>query len=111
MFGPDVASSLTFPEVKALVESVTSIETALKNPIDKNDNSQFATLKSIFEKSLSVNKELPVGHVLTFQDLEAKKPKGFGIDAALYQNIIGKKLSVSLQQWDFINHESLEDYE
>jgi N,N'-diacetyllegionaminate synthase len=111
MFGPDVASSLTFPKVTELIESVNAIEAAVQNPVDKTDNSQFTNLKSIFEKSLAVNKSLAKGHVLTFQDLEAKKPKGFGIDAALYQDLIGKKLSKDHSKWDFINHESLKDYE
>ncbi|MGK0386046.1 MAG: hypothetical protein ACI849_000653, partial [Patiriisocius sp.] len=35
----------------------------------------------------------------------------FGIDAALYQDLIGKKLSKDHSKWDFINHESLKDYE
>ena len=72
MFGPDASSSLTIDEISTLVESVRHISNALKNPIDKNDTSQFTDLKKIFEKTLAVNKDLSKGHIITFEDLEAK---------------------------------------
>ena len=103
MFGPDAKASLTMEETSKLVKAVTNIKTALDNPIDKNDNSQFTTLKSIFEKSLAVNKDLPKGYVLTFADLETKKPKGYGILASDYEKVLGKSLQTDLKQWDFLN--------
>lgn len=107
MFGPDTKSSLTIDEVSDMVVSVNEIYAALQHPIDKNHNEQFLTLKSIFEKSLAVNKDLPKGHLLTFDDLEAKKPKGYGIDAQKFQELIGKPLKKNLKQWDFLNEEDL----
>lgn len=101
-FGPDSKSSLNFTEVKQLVIAIKNIETALQNPIDKFDNSKFRELKNIFEKSLAVNKSLAKGHVLKFEDLEAKKPKGYGIEADKFQNIIGRKLTVDVEKWDFL---------
>lgn len=102
-FGPDSKSSLTLDEVKQLVESVRTIKVALDNPIDKNSNDDFKDLKQIFEKSLAVNKRLLKGHVLTFDDLEAKKPKGYGLDASKFNDVIGKKLIFDKNQWDFLN--------
>lgn len=104
MFGPDAKSSLTMEETTQLVKAVKNINTASNNPIDKSKNEQFAELKHIFEKSLSVNKDCPEGHIITFADLEAKKPKGFGIDASEYESIIGKAIKNPLKQWDFLNH-------
>jgi N-acetylneuraminate synthase len=109
MFGPDAKASLTMEETTKLVKAVRNINTALTNPINKNDNSQFATLKSIFEKSLSVNKDLPKGHKITFADLETKKPKGYGILAGEYEKMIGKKLNKDLNMWSFLNYEDLMD--
>lgn len=109
MFGPDAKSSLNMFEITQLVKAVRNIEVALHNPVDKNDNSQYIRLKQIFEKSLAVNKDLPQGHVLTFEDLETKKPKGFGITASQYQDVIGKKLTKNLKQWDFLNIEDITD--
>lgn len=107
-FGPDSNSSLTIDEVAQLVSAVKDIEIALDNPVDKTDNSAFTELKGIFEKSLAVNKDLPAGHVLNFEDLEAKKPKNYGIDAAKFEAVIGKTLNKSLNAWDFLTENDLE---
>jgi len=109
MFGPDAKSSLTMEETTDLVRAVRNIELALQNPIDKNDNSKFTDLKQIFEKSLAVNKNLPEGHVITFSDLETKKPKGFGILASEYKQVLGKKLTKNVEQWGFLNHNEFEE--
>ncbi|WP_114492690.1 N-acetylneuraminate synthase family protein [Candidatus Ulvibacter alkanivorans] len=106
-FGPDVSSSLTIEEASALVKGVKAIEEAMANPVDKSDNSNFSEVKQIFEKSLAVNKDLTKGHVLQFHDLEAKKPKGYGIDASNYELVIGKKLKKDLKQWDFLTEDTI----
>jgi N-acetylneuraminate synthase len=103
MFGPDAKSSLTIKEVSLLVKATNVISKSLAKPIDKKDNSEFKELKSIFEKSLAINKKLPQNHIITFDDLEAKKPKGYGILASNYEKIIGMKLKKSMNKWDFLN--------
>jgi N,N'-diacetyllegionaminate synthase len=108
MFGPDAVASLTIEETKQLVEAVDKINCAQNNPINKNTNDAFKELKSIFEKSLAVNKDLPKEHVITFNDLESKKPSGFGISAKQFNDVIGKKLSKNKSKWDFLNEEDLE---
>lgn len=105
--GPDAKSSLTIAETKRLVKAVRNIEIALRNPIDKKSNLQFTDLKNIFEKSLAVNKDLSKGHILQFEDLETKKPKGYGLEASRFKEIIGKALVRDLKQWDFLNGEDL----
>lgn len=107
MFGPDAIASLTLEETKQLVEAVNEIHVAQNNPINKNSNEDFRELKSIFEKSLAINKNLPQGHILTFADLESKKPKGYGISAADFEKVIGRQLSSDKSQWDFLNEEDL----
>jgi N,N'-diacetyllegionaminate synthase len=107
MFGPDVKSSLTMSQTKALVKAAHNIKRALENPTDKKDNKEFKDLKNIFEKSLAVNKLLKRGHIICFEDLETKKPKGSGILPSDYNNIIGKQLNKGLQQWDFLNYDDL----
>lgn len=107
MFGPDVSSSLTMPEIDLLVKSVRNFEQALNNPIDKSDNSEFKDLKAIFEKSLAINKNLNKGHIIEFSDLEAKKPTKKGIPASKFKNVIGKKLKKNLSKWDFLNYNDL----
>jgi N,N'-diacetyllegionaminate synthase len=109
MFGPDSKSSLTIDEVSYLVSSVHDISKALQNPVNKENNEAFEPLKKIFEKSLAVNKDLPAGHILQLSDLEAKKPKGYGIDAALFETVLGKTLKKELKQWNFLNETDLKE--
>ncbi len=107
-FGPDSSSSLEIDEIEKLVKSVKNISNALENPVDKSDNNAFDELKSIFEKSLAVNKDLKKGHIIKFEDLEAKKPKRKGIDAANFREVIGQELKTDLAKWDFLNREHLQ---
>ena len=102
-FGPDVTSSLTIEEIKELVKAVRNIEKAQKNPIDKSDNSSFKELKSIFEKSLAINKDLKSRHVIKFSDLEAKKPANLGIKVSSFEDVLGKQITRDMKQWDFLN--------
>ncbi len=107
IFGPDASSSLTIDETTTLVKSIRFLEKAQQNPIDKNDLSPYLDLKKIFEKTLAVNKDLPIGHKLTFDDLEAKKPAQQGISANEFKTVIGKKLSVAKSKYDFLKKEDL----
>ncbi len=107
MFGPDSKASLSIDEITKLVEGVRAIEISLNHRIDKQDNARYSQLKSIFEKSLAVNKDLPKGHILTFEDLEAKKPKGYGVDASEYGSVVEKALSKELKAWAFVDEDSL----
>ncbi|KAA0990030.1 N-acetylneuraminate synthase family protein [Dyadobacter aurulentus] len=106
MLGPDASSSLTVDEIFRLVEGVRAIEYALKNPVDKADNSSFRILKAQFGKSLAINKSMKKGQFISLADLESKKPAGLGIPPGSYQQILGKVLTRDTQQWDFIteNH-------
>ncbi|SHN09708.1 N-acetylneuraminate synthase family protein [Polaribacter sp. KT 15] len=102
MFGPDSKSSLTISETTELVRAVRKISTALEYPINKHKNDQFFELKKIFEKTLAINKDLKENHILTFDDLEAKKPRDKGILANDFKNVIGKKITKDLKKWDFL---------
>ncbi|MEM9681305.1 MAG: N-acetylneuraminate synthase family protein [Bacteroidota bacterium] len=107
MFGPDATSSLNIDEIRQLVEGVRSIETSLNNPINKADNSEYQGLKKIFEKTLAINKDLNVGHILQFEDLEAKKPAQQGISASDFKQILGKPLKTEKKKYDFLKWEDL----
>ncbi len=105
--GPDASSSLTIDEAKDLVKSIGSVSNVKYPSVNKNVNSQFVELKNIFEKSLSVNKSLKAGSILKFEDLEAKKPKGYGINASQFQEVLGKRLRCDKNQWDFLTLEDI----
>ena len=108
-FGPDSPASINIDQVKQLTEGIKSIQTSLRTPVDKSDNEKYSGLKTMFGKSLAVNKSLPNGHVIVKEDLESKKPGGYGIPAKNFQNVIGRKLSENLKQWDFLREDHLEN--
>ena len=107
MFGPDASSSLSIDEIKTLAEGVRFLETALGNPVDKNRDAAFSDVKKIFGKALAVNKDLPSGHVIQFDDLEAKKPADRGIPAAEFKEIIGAVLNKDKLEFEFLKREDL----
>ena len=109
MFGPDAKASLTVEETKQLVQSVRSLEIAFTSENSKSDMSGFSELKNLFGKSLSVNKNLLKGHIISIEDLESKKPGDKGISAKEFQAVIGKKLLRDLNQWQFLSCSDLED--
>ena len=107
MFGPDAPASLTINQVKKLTEGLRQTKRAMNSPQDKTDNSRFEGLKSIFEKSLGVNRDLPAGTRIEFDMLEAKKPSGQGIPASQFRDVIGKELRTDLSAWSFLNQNDL----
>lgn len=109
MFGPDAKASLTIDETSQLVAGIRFTELMRDTPVDKNDIRPFAELKRVFGKSLAVNMDLQKGHPLRFEDLEGKKPAGYGIDARFYGWAIGKKLRKNLKKWDFLKREHIHE--
>ena len=109
MFGPDTKASLTIDQAAELINGVRFIEECLDNPVDKNDTNAYSDLKRIFEKSLAVNKDLPVGHVIAQEDLESKKPHEAGITARDYKLVLGKKLNKEKAQYTFLQETDLEN--
>jgi N,N'-diacetyllegionaminate synthase len=104
MCGPDAKASLEIDEVARLVYGVKQLRASLSVESTKDEQAERVTdLKKLFGKSLSVNKHLAAGHTITFNDLEAKKPYGFGIAPSEYKNLIGKKVVRPLKQWYFLN--------
>ncbi len=108
MFGPDSTSSLNFNQVKQLVEGVNKINIANNNPIEKIITNNQKQLKTMFGKSLAINKNMNNGDVINLTDLESKKPANIGIFAADFEKVLGKKLNKNKNQWDFLNWEDLD---
>ncbi len=107
IFGPDSVASLTIDELKQLVEAIRYLEKSFNNIIDKNDNTKYSEIKKIFGKTLSVNKDLKIGHVLAFDDLESKKPLGMGIPSKEYKKVLGHKLKVNKKKYEFLKEDDL----
>lgn len=107
MSNPDASASLTLRQANTLIAGVRRIETALNFPVNKDANAAFSRLKSLFGKSLAVNRDLRKGEQIQCADLETKKPAGFGVPAARYQEVLGKSLTRDIAQWDFLTENHL----
>lgn len=107
MSNPDAFSSLTLRQATTLVAGVRKIETALNFPVNKDANATFSRLKSMFGKSLAVNRDLRKGEQIQCADLETKKPAGFGVAVARYQEVLGKTLTKDIAQWEFLTENHL----
>lgn len=108
MFGPDSLSSLTINEIKTIVEGIRYIEIARKSSVNRALENDIIKLRDIFQKSLSVNKHLKKGHIISFDDLESKKPSGIGIPSSQFEEVLGRKLKKDKIKYDFLNYEDLE---
>lgn len=107
MFGPDSSSSLEIDTLTELVNGIRTIQTMLNHPVDKKDSQSFETLRTMFGKSLSVNKDLPKGHRLTIEDLEGKKPAGYGLPAQAFRQLLGQPLQRDKKCWDFLQKDDI----
>lgn len=108
MFGPDVPASITTAELKQLVEGVRFIENMIENPVDKDAMAENVhELRKMFMKSVVARRNLKAGHILTRNDLAAKKP-GTGIPAARIPDLIGRRLTCDVSQDSLLTEDLLE---
>jgi N-acetylneuraminate synthase len=107
MFGPDATSSLNMKEIKWLATSVKQVTEGMKESGLKENDTSFIELKSMFGRSLAINKNLPAGTVLALNHLESKKPANQGISVKEFEQVIGKTLKHNITQWAFLQWEDL----
>jgi N-acetylneuraminate synthase len=107
-FGPDVTASLTISELRQLVDGIRFIEAALAHPVSKEAVAEeLSDLRHMFGKSLVLARDLAFDHQLVEEDLALKKP-GTGIPASRLQEMIGRKLKVSLPADSFLSEDHLQ---
>lgn len=94
MPGPDHMASLEPDELKAMVKSIRNIEMSLGNALKTPSPSEIKNMHAA-RKSIHIAKDLPVNHILVYEDLIIKRP-GDGISPMLIEQIVGRKLTRSL---------------
>ena len=102
MFGPDTTSSLTMTDLSELVKGIGQISDALSNPESKDDAEGLENMRRLFGRSLTVGRDVQEGAILTFEDLEAAKPVGYGIEPKDFEQVLGKRLKRNLTKGSFI---------
>ena len=91
MEGPDHKASLEPNELKAMVDAIRNIETALGNGIKTPSESELKN-KSIARKSIVANSDIKKGETFTNENITIKRP-GNGVSPMLWDDYIGKKAS------------------
>jgi len=107
MFGPDAKASLTVDEFATLVEGVRFVEKARSGGVEKHLTAELSALRTTFGRSLAVNRDLPAGHKLAFEDLEGKKPAGQGLSPRNLERVIGRFLTQPKRKWEFLTEDDL----
>lgn len=103
--GPDHLASLEPDELIDMINAIRNIELALGNGIKIPSESESKNI-NIARKSIHINKNLTVGHIITENDLIALRP-GDGISPMEWINIIGKKLIVNKNEYDKLSNSDL----
>jgi N-acetylneuraminate synthase len=107
-FGPDVPASVTMQELSQLVEGIRFIETAKKNPVDKEAIALgLSDLRRAFGKSIVAARDIPVGWCLGPEDLAIKKP-AIGIAAARLPEVINRRTKRTVPANEMLSEDDLE---
>jgi len=92
--GPDHKASLEPGELSAMIRGIRNIEAALGDGIKRPSGSELKN-KVIARRSIHLDKNLGIGHVLKQDDLIMKRP-GDGISPMRIGEVIGKRLNRDL---------------
>lgn len=108
LFGPDVSSSLTMENLRALIEGVRFAYAMRRNPVNKdaiaNDK---ATVRKIFGKSAVATRDLAVGETVQENVVAFLKPAN-GIAESNFAAYIGRKLRRNVAAGSFFSGQDFE---
>lgn len=107
MFGPDAKASLNVDEFAHLVRGARFLEQARGDGPNKDLDEGKRALRRMFGKALAVNRDMEVGEIVRFEDLESKKPADAGVSVAKMTEVIGRRLGRAKKRWDFLSPSDL----
>lgn len=107
MYGPDAYMSLEPAELLQLRKALDYTVQALGSQVDKNDISQYETMRITFQKSIVANEDILEGTIIREEMLAYKKP-GSGIAAKRYKDLIGKRANKDIVKDTMIGEDDIE---
>ncbi len=94
--GPDIICSMDPAELRFIIDRSQEIHTALHNPkvrtAPEEDVYRFA------RGSMVADRDLPAGHVITAQDIWARRPGSGDISVQHFERLIGARTRVALKR-------------
>ncbi len=97
MYGSDAINALEPSEFKQLSKNLNDLQIIISAKINKNNISEYKSMRKIFQKSMYYNKNISEGERIVISDLSFKKPDS-GISASEYKKILGKKLKKTVKK-------------
>jgi N-acetylneuraminate synthase len=108
MFGPDTVASVTFAELKQMIDGIRFTEKTLANPVDKEaEAAGMDRMRRMFGQSLVAAGELSAGTVLRAEHIATRKPLA-GIPASEFSSVLGAKLRRSISPGEFLQFADIE---
>jgi N-acetylneuraminate synthase len=90
MYGSDAKFAYTPDRFLNYVKEINDSRLMRQFPVNKDNITPFLHSREVFQKSLTLNKNLKKGSILTSDDLVLKKP-GNGLPHSDLKNIVGRK--------------------
>ena len=91
MYGSDASLASEPVSFADLVKSIEVVNSIIRNPVDKDDLSNYEVMKKTFEKSIVSALELQKGTVIDASMIAMKKP-GTGMSARYLDRVVGAQL-------------------
>jgi N-acetylneuraminate synthase len=108
MFGPDAVASVTFTELKQMVEGIRFCERMLQNPVNKEQEAAaLRNMRQMFGQSLVAATDLQAGDILTVSAVTSRKPQA-GIPASELGSVLGARARRHIRAGEFLKAEDLQ---
>lgn len=93
--GPDHIASAEPNELKARIEAIRMVPVILGKIEKVPTKSEIKSMLPYVRKSIVALRDLEMGHIISGDDIEAKRPGG-GLSPTKYEKLLGKKLKKSV---------------
>lgn len=105
--GPDHIASANPSELTEKIAAIRTAQVILGNSEKTPNKSEVESMLTLVRRSIVATKDLASGHVITEDDLEAKRP-GDGVSPTQYEKFLGKISRVNLKKDQRITFEDIE---
>lgn len=106
--GPDHIASAEPDELKARIEAIRKVPVILGNAKKVPNKSEIDSMRETVRKSIVALIDLDAGHIISEDDLEAKRP-GDGVSPTQYEKFLGKRLKKFVKADQQLSFESINE--